>query len=110
MQLVLSERFGLSAQVLAEFYANVVGKPRLRLALAQTDEWFELLCRYPIADVDSALVQRGVLIARTHRIGCWDGAIIAAAERLGAPILYTEDLNDGQLYGPVRAVNPFHPA
>ncbi len=42
-----------------------------------------------------------------HEISYWDGAIIAAAESLGASILYTEDLNHGQHYGSVRAVNPF---
>ncbi len=35
------------------------------------------------------------------------GAIIAAAERLGVKTLYTEDLNHGQAYGSVVAVNPF---
>ncbi|RWO24380.1 MAG: hypothetical protein EOS11_28090 [Mesorhizobium sp.] len=35
------------------------------------------------------------------------GAIIAAAERLGVNTLYTEDLNPGQAYGSVVAVNPF---
>jgi predicted nucleic acid-binding protein len=42
-----------------------------------------------------------------YGISYWDGAILAAAEALEAPILYTEDLNHGQLYGRVRAVNPF---
>ena len=41
------------------------------------------------------------------KISYWDGAIIAAAEALGAETLYTEDLNDGQLYGSVRVENPF---
>ncbi|WP_245475942.1 hypothetical protein [Mesorhizobium sp. M7A.F.Ca.US.006.01.1.1] len=35
------------------------------------------------------------------------GAIIAAAERLGVKTLYTEDLNHGQAYGSVVAINPF---
>ncbi|PAQ06083.1 hypothetical protein [Mesorhizobium temperatum] len=35
------------------------------------------------------------------------GAIIAAAERLGVKTLYTEDLNHGQTYGSVVAINPF---
>ena len=35
--------------------------------------------------------------------------IIAAAERLGASILYAEDLNHGQRYGSVQAINPFLP-
>ena len=37
----------------------------------------------------------------------YDAASPAAAECLGAPIFYTEDLNHDQLYGSVRAVNPF---
>lgn len=35
------------------------------------------------------------------------GAIIAAAERLGVRTLYTKDLNHGQAYGAVVAINPF---
>ena len=46
-------------------------------------------------------------VSRRFRIRYWDGAIVAAAEALGAATLYTEDLNNGQLYGSVRAVNPF---
>ena len=42
-----------------------------------------------------------------YELSYWDGAIISAAESLGASILYTEDLNHGQHYGSVRAVNPF---
>ena len=33
--------------------------------------------------------------------------LTAAAERPGATMLYTEDLNDGQQYGSVTAINPF---
>jgi len=36
-----------------------------------------------------------------------DAAIIAAAERLGASVLYAEDLNHGQSYRALRVVNPF---
>lgn len=32
---------------------------------------------------------------------------IASAERLGAPVFYTEDLNHNQHYGSIRAINPF---
>ena len=34
-------------------------------------------------------------------------AIIAAAERLRARVIYSEDLNHGQTYGSVRVENPF---
>lgn len=45
--------------------------------------------------------------AHRHQISCRYGAIVAAAERLGAPILYSEGLNHGQTDGEMRAVNPF---
>ncbi len=46
-------------------------------------------------------------MSERYKISYWDGAILAAAEQLGAPILYTEDLNDGQTYGSVTVINPF---
>jgi predicted nucleic acid-binding protein len=55
-------------------------------------------------------VARGANIAARYQTSYWDGAIVAAAERLAIPILYTEDLNHGQLYGSVRVIDPFRPA
>jgi predicted nucleic acid-binding protein len=40
-------------------------------------------------------------------VGYWDAMILAAAERAACPILYSEDLSNGQVYGSVRVINPF---
>ena len=56
---------------------------------------------------DQTIVGAGLLMSRRYQISYYDGAIVAAAERLGAPIFFTEDLNHNQLYGSVRVVNPF---
>jgi predicted nucleic acid-binding protein len=53
------------------------------------------------------LIEIAIELSWRYRISYWDGAILAAAERLGAEIVYTEDLSHGQTYGPVRVVNPF---
>lgn len=98
---------GLSGQVLAEFAFNMVKKHSDVVSADELDEWLEMLARFPVAPIDSDLVRIAVLIARRHKINYWDAALIAAAERLGAPVLYSEDLNDGQTYGSVRVVNPF---
>ena len=108
-QLVGSELFGVSGQVLAEFYVNVLKKPMVPLSLPEAERWIDLLCQYPVAAVDENLVRLGIAYARKFRIKYWDAAIVAAAERLQAPVLYTEDLNHNQLYGSVRVVNPFRP-
>src|SRR4051794_12423619 len=105
--IVLSEYFCLSGQVLAEFYVNVTQKPKIPLSLREIEGWFALLDQFPTAPVDSALVRAGMLHSLRYRISYWDAALVAAAERLGAPILYTEDLNHDQTYGSVRVVNPF---
>ena len=109
-QLVDRDDFGVSAQVLAEFYYNAVRKGASRLSEAQADLWLEDLGDRPCAEVDAALVRDGIAFSRRYRISYWDGAIIAAAHRLGAQTLYTEDLNDGQHYGDVIAFNPFKPS
>ena len=41
------------------------------------------------------------------QVSYWDAAIIAAAGELGCQAIYTEDLNHGQDYDGVKAVNPF---
>ena len=104
-----TERFGLSGQVLAEFYSNVVNPKKYLdpMPANEADVWMKLLGRYPIAAVDGGIVMAGIAHSRRYGISYWDGAIIAAAERLGAPTLYTEDLNHDQTYGSVRVVNPF---
>ena len=45
-------------------------------------------------------------ITERYQLRYWDAAIVAAAVRLGAPVLYSEDLNDGQTYDGVKVVNP----
>jgi predicted nucleic acid-binding protein len=99
--------FGLSGQVLAEFYVNAVKKPQVPLTPAEAAAWVDRLSTVPIVPVDADLVQQAIVHAQRFRISYWDAALISAAERLEAHTLYTEDLNDNQLYGSVRVVNPF---
>ena len=40
------------------------------------------------------------------QVSFWDALIVQAAQASGAEVLYSEDLADGQAYGPVRVVNP----
>jgi predicted nucleic acid-binding protein len=71
--------------------------------------WVERLERLPLVETDRSLVKRGILFSVRYRITYWDGAMLAAAERLGAPVMFTEDLNHGQYYGTVRVIDPFRP-
>jgi predicted nucleic acid-binding protein len=106
-QLIETVDYATSGQVLAEFYVNVTKGADVPLTPAKAAQWVATLSRKPCQEVDSGVVMRGIEHAQRYQIAYWDGAIIAAAERLGVQILYTEDLNHGQAYGSVRVVNPF---
>jgi predicted nucleic acid-binding protein len=105
IELVLGTLFGVSGQSLAEF-ANVSRRKRL-LDDDEVDRWLAFLGTFPFLPIDQAYVRAGLDFARRYQLKYYDAALLAAAERLGAPVFYTEDLNHNQLYGSVRAVNPF---
>ncbi len=106
--LLREANFGLSAQVLQEFYVNAVRKSRRPLPPARALEWINEFEQFPCVDITCGLIKIAIELSERYRIGYWDGAIVAAAEHLGAPILYTEDLNHGQMYGSVQVRNPFY--
>lgn len=107
LRLIDETDFGLSAQVMQEFYVTVVRKAKVPLTPVEALEWLEQFRIFPCAGIDASLVMVAVEISERYRISYWDGAIVAAAESLGAPVLYSEDLNHQQVYGSVRVMNPF---
>jgi len=107
LDLIEGEDFGLSAQVLQEFYVNVTRKIAQPLPSDIAVELIEQFRQFPLALTDYPLIVAGVETSLRYGISYWDGAIVAAAEVLGAGTLYSEDLSHGQEYGSVRVVNPF---
>ena len=107
MELLSTANLGTSAQVLQEFYTISTRKIATPLSHDEALDWLENFEEVPCAAIDLALVLQGAENARRFKISYWDGAVIAAAERLGATTLFTEDLNHGQKYGSVIVINPF---
>ena len=106
-RLMDEDRLRLSVQVLQEFYVTMTRKARPAWtpdrALATLDD----LAAWPVVANDVALVREAILLSRDAVLSFWDALIVAAAARGGAAILYTEDLNDGQVLRGVRIANPF---
>jgi len=107
LEIIEAEDFAISVQVLQEFYVTVTRKlaepltPELALA------WIEELEVFPCVSIETSLVKNAIELSVRYQTSYWDGAIIAAAESISVPRLYSEDLNHGQLYGSVEAFNPF---
>lgn len=108
-RIILQGNYGTSAQVLAEFYSAAIRKGARPLTPEKAAHWVRTLAKKPCQPVDHAVVRAGIDLSQRYRISYWDGAIIAAAERLGAHVVYSEDLSHGQTYGSVRVENPFLP-
>ncbi len=106
---VLSERdLAVSVQVLQEFYFQATRPARAtRLSGDRALRFLEPILLFRIQAMTPDVFLDAVDISRRFQLSYWDGAIIAAARVLGCEAIYTEDLNPGQRYGAVRALNPF---
>lgn len=105
--LMESVDFGTSAQVLQEFYETVTRKLEVPFETHMAVQFIERLGRLPVVSADADLVSEGILESLRSHVSYWDGAIVAAARRIEAATLYSEDLNHGQFFDSVRVVNPY---
>ena len=109
-ELIGAANFGTSTQVLQELYTSLTRRTARPLPPSRALAWIERLETQPCVLVDPDLIKTSIVLSERFRINYWDAAILAAAERLRAPIIFTEDLSHDQTYGPVRVLNPFLPA
>jgi predicted nucleic acid-binding protein len=106
-ELIQETCFGLSAQVAQEFYTVATRKAHFAMSAEKAMEWLENFQEFPCQPIDMGLVKTAAVMASRYRLSYWDGAILAAANALGAPVVYSEDLNHGQVYGELKVCNPF---
>jgi hypothetical protein len=66
------------------FYATVIRKPDKPLTPIEALQWIKRIEVQPCVVVDLSLIQAAISISQRQRISYWDGAILAAAERLEA--------------------------
>jgi predicted nucleic acid-binding protein len=107
-QLILTQPWGWSLQVAAEFFVNATSPKRpFRLtapdAAALVENWLAM----PTQDLTPILFRAAIDLHQRSQISYWDAAILAAAKQMGCHTVYSEDLNPGQVYDGVTVVNPF---
>jgi predicted nucleic acid-binding protein len=108
-EIVSGDEIGISTQVIGEFVHNVQRPKRMRRPLtpAETAIWVDALFQLPLVEIDRQIVETALIVQQRYQLNYWDSQILAAAERLGADVLYSEGLSHGQTYGSVRCENPF---
>ena len=97
----------ISSQVLKEF-ANYAFK-KTRKSAVEINAMLSRIGSYTFVADTKELISDGVIGKETWQVGFYDALMIAAANKAGCSVIFTEDLNDGQKYGDVVAENPFRP-
>ena len=105
--LILNHPFAIFAQVLQEFIANALRKPRLGITESNIDATLRLAAMVRVQPMTHELMISAVMLRRRFQLSQWDATIVAAAAELGCKTVSSEDMNDGQDYAGVRLVNPF---
>lgn len=101
--------FGISIQVLQEFYVNASRKLQANIPAANLDRILRVLKQQPIVPITTEIFDAAIDLSRRFQISYWDAAILAAAKSLGARTVYSEDLSHAQVYDGITIVNPFLP-
>ncbi|HEY4745211.1 MAG TPA: PIN domain-containing protein [Desulfuromonadaceae bacterium] len=102
-----SESGVLSTQVLQEFYVNVTRKIVRPLETIVARSIIEDLARWHVVTLETDTLLAAIDLQRTTMLSFWDAMIVAAAIAGGTEIIFTEDLNHGQIIGGVMVKNPF---
>jgi predicted nucleic acid-binding protein len=106
-ELLESVVFGISVQVLQEFYVNASRKLEANIPAENLNRIIRLLRAQPIAPLSVEIFDGAISLSARFQISYWDAAILSTAKSLGARTVYSEDLSHGQDYDGIVVVNPF---
>jgi predicted nucleic acid-binding protein len=103
----LRTRLILSTQVLQEFYVSVTRKLAAPLDPEAAFQAVQGLTALPVVQIDPPLILLAIQRSRKVKVSFWDALILEAALAADATFLYSEDFQDGSIFGRLRIVNPF---
>lgn len=102
------ERCGcLSVQVLQEFAVNATRKIPKPLSIRQVQEVIAVLNNWNVHSPAPVEVINALDRQSQYQISFWDAMILGSAERMDCQVVWSEDLNAGQLYNGIEVRNPF---
>ena len=98
--------FGLNQRFLNEYYS-------VALKNHAADAWIQanieaMIARCEVLPVTVTILRFGHRLKLANQLSLWDAFVVAAALEAGCSILYSEDLQHGQVFdGRLEVVNPF---
>ncbi len=96
----------ISTQSLQEFY-NVTTK-KLKCPKDKATELVKMFSElFPVTKVSVPLIMDAIDISIKNDLSFWDSLILSAATDTGCIIVYSEDMNNGQIISGAKILNPF---
>lgn len=99
----------ISAQVVSEFISVCLSKKLLSIAeITPLIDNFLSVLRF--SSIEESTIKKALQIKQDSNFSYWDCLVIASAIENNCSILYTEDMQDGQIISDsVTIINPFKP-
>ena len=94
----------VSTQVLQE-YCNVALK-KLKLPPDHVRAQLGLHEQFEVVQITPAIIRAGLDLHQTRSLAFYDALVVASAQVAGCTVLYSEDMNVGEVFGGTRIVNP----
>ena len=97
----------LSVQVLQEFFVTVTAKVARPLKVDEAADRIRELSAWSVFAPTAEDVVAAIALHQHAKLSFWDAMVVHAAAESGCDVLWTEDLNDGQVLRGVEVRNPF---
>ena len=97
----------VSVQVLQEFFVAITKKVPRPLPVDDAKARIREFAAWTVFAPTAEDILSAIDLHTQAKIGFWDAMIVLAAEESECDVLWTEDLNDGQILRGVRMQNPF---
>ena len=95
----------MSTQVLQE-YCNVALK-KLKLPAQYVRSQLDLYEQFEVVQVTPSIIHAGLDIHQTRSVSFFDAIVLASAHAAGCDVIWTEDMNAGEVINGVSIANPF---
>lgn len=97
----------LSVQVLNEFFSVTTRKLAVKTSVKEAMKIVEGFVENTVIPLDVDVMFAAMARTEGDKLNFWDALIVESALQGQAEVLYTEDLNHGQIVDGLRIENPF---
>jgi len=97
----------LSLQVMQEFYVSITQKVAHPIDPSNAQKIIRDLSYWRVHEPKVDDVLAAIELQQRYRLSFWDAMILQNAVQLECNLIWSEDLNPGQVYAGVALVNPF---